>query len=85
MLDRAAGHRTDRLFKVRRKQARGQSRDKGLLAIAIFKWIKGLILILVGVGCLKLLHRNLADVLQTFVNELRVDPDNRYLGALLAN
>lgn len=69
---------------MKRKQTRRPSRDKGLLAIAIFKWIKGLILILVGVGCLKLLHRNLADVLQSFVSELRVDPDNRYLGALLA-
>ena len=50
----------------------------------MFKWFKGLVLLLVGVGFLKLLHHDVETELQALVDALRVDPDNRYLGALLA-
>lgn len=73
-----------RRFKVKRNQNGRRSRDKGLLAIAIFKWIKSLILILAGVGFLKLLHHDVETYIENLLNQLRVDPDNRYLGALLA-
>jgi uncharacterized membrane protein (DUF2068 family) len=55
-----------------------------LVALAVFKWFKGLVLLLIGVGFLKLLHHDIETELQTLVDALRVDPDNRYLGALLA-
>ena len=58
--------------------------DKGLLTLALFKWFKGLVLLLVGVGFLKLLHHDIEAELRALVDALRVDPDNRYLGALLA-
>jgi uncharacterized membrane protein (DUF2068 family) len=58
--------------------------NKGLLALSLFKWFKGLFLLLVGVGFLKLLHHDVETELQVLVDALRVDPDNRYLGALLA-
>jgi uncharacterized membrane protein (DUF2068 family) len=58
--------------------------DKGLLTLALFKWFKSLVLLLVGVGFLKLLHHDLETELQALADALRVDPDNRYLGALLA-
>ena len=41
-------------------------------------------LFLVGVGFLKLLHHGVAATVHPWVNALRIDPDNRYLGALLA-
>ena len=69
---------------MKRKKKGGQNRDRGLVAIAIFKWFKGLILIAVGVGFLKLLHHDVETYVQNLLNEFRVDPDNRYLGALLA-
>jgi uncharacterized membrane protein (DUF2068 family) len=59
-------------------------RDRGLLAIALFKWFKGALLLLLGFGCLKLLHRDVAGVFEGLADQLRVDPDNRYLGALLS-
>jgi uncharacterized membrane protein (DUF2068 family) len=64
----------------------GQShgRDKGLLALAVFKWFKGLVLLLVGIGFLKLLHHDVETYVEDLLNQLRVDPDNRYLGAFLA-
>jgi uncharacterized membrane protein (DUF2068 family) len=60
-----------------------RNRDKGLLAIALFKLLKGALLIVLACGLLKLLHRDINEVLEGFVNKMRVDPDNRYLGALL--
>src|SRR5438270_5500612 len=59
-------------------------RDRGLLAIALFKWFKGSLLLLVGFGCVKLLHRDVAGVFEALADQLRVDAGNRYLGALLS-
>ena len=61
-----------------------RNRNKGLLAIALFKWFKGALLILLAFGFLRFLHRDLGEVFEDLANRLRVDPDNRYLGALLA-
>lgn len=57
---------------------------KALLAIAIFKWFKGALLILFAFGILKLLHHDVGELLESLANKLRVDPENRYLGAVLA-
>ena len=68
---------------MKRDKKNKRSRDKGLLALALFKWFKSLVLFLVGVGFLKLMHHDIEADVQALVNDLRVDPDNRYLGALL--
>ena len=54
-----------------------------LLAIAIFKLFKGVVLFAVGVGALKLLHRDVGEVVSHWVDVLRVDPDNRFIHRLL--
>jgi uncharacterized membrane protein (DUF2068 family) len=64
-----------------RSERRPASRT--LLAIAVFKLFKGVILVAVGVGALKLLHRDLADTVLHWVEVLRVDPENRFIHALL--
>jgi uncharacterized membrane protein (DUF2068 family) len=69
---------------VKRNAKKKQSHDKGLLTLAIFKWFKGLVLFLVGVGFLKLMRHGVAATVHPWVNALRVDPDNRYLGTFLA-
>jgi uncharacterized membrane protein (DUF2068 family) len=56
---------------------------KGLLLIAIFKLVKGVLLLAVGVGALKLLHRDLALSITHWVDILRVDPDNRFIHRLV--
>jgi uncharacterized membrane protein (DUF2068 family) len=73
-----------RQLNMERDKENKRRHDKGLLALALFKWFKGLVLLLVGVGFLKLLHHDIETELQTLVDALRVDPDNRYLGAILA-
>lgn len=50
----------------------------GLMAIGIFKLIKALLLIVVGIGILKLLHHDVVDVLSRWVGLVHVDPDNKY-------
>jgi uncharacterized membrane protein (DUF2068 family) len=60
-----------------RKEARG------LYLIAAFKMFKGLALLAVGVGALRLLHRDSAKVVQYWVDLLRVDPENHYIHKLI--
>lgn len=54
-----------------------------LLTIALFKLAKGLLLFAVGVGTLKLLHHDAAEIISGWVNFLRVDPDNRFIHGIL--
>jgi uncharacterized membrane protein (DUF2068 family) len=54
-----------------------------LLLIALFKLIKGILLLAVGIGALKLLHRDIAQTVAHWVDILRVDPDNRLIHRLL--
>jgi uncharacterized membrane protein (DUF2068 family) len=66
-----------------RRPARRQNSSRTLLLIALFKLIKGLLLVAVGIGALRLLHRDVADTVMHWVNILRVDPDNRFIHAAL--
>jgi len=68
---------------MKQRQKGGRGRDKWLLAIAIFKWCAALVLVLVGIGFLKLMHKDIETLVMLWADQLRVDPDNRYLGALL--
>jgi uncharacterized membrane protein (DUF2068 family) len=54
-----------------------------LLLIALFKLIKGLLLLAVGIGAVKLLHRDVAETVSGWIDILRVDPDNRYIHGIL--
>jgi uncharacterized membrane protein (DUF2068 family) len=57
--------------------------SRGLLLIAAFKLLKGLALLAVGIGAHTLIDRDLAAVVEHWVNVFRVDPNNHYLHALL--
>src|SRR5438270_10450610 len=64
----------------RRSQSHG---DATLLAIAIFKFVKGAVLLALTCGALTLFHKDVAAQVEHWVDQLRIDPDNRYIGALL--
>ncbi len=53
------------------------------MLIAVFKLIKGALLIAVGIGGLKLLHRDVSEVVGQWIDALRIDPNNRYIHRLL--
>jgi uncharacterized membrane protein (DUF2068 family) len=57
--------------------------SRGLLLIAAFKLIKGLALLAVGIGALKLLHKDVAAEISQWIDVLRVDPHNHYIQLLL--
>src|ERR1700739_1926876 len=50
-----------------------------LLLIALFKLFKGILLLGVGIGALRLVHKDVAEVVMHWVDVLHVDPDNRYI------
>ena len=58
--------------------------SRGLWLIAVFKLLKGLALLAIGIGALKLLHKDVASEVERWVNYLRVDPQNYYIHKLLA-
>jgi len=57
--------------------------DRWLLLIAVFKLIKGILLVAAGIGALRLLHRDVADLVERWIDVLRVDPDNRLVHSVL--
>ena len=54
-----------------------------LWVIAIFKLIKGLLLLATGIGVLSLLHKDVANVVAHWVSAVGVDPDNHYIHKVL--
>lgn len=63
--------------------ARREKIDRGLEAIAIFKLVKGALLLIVGTGAAKLIHVDVYDLALQWVEVLHVDADNRYIHWLL--
>jgi uncharacterized membrane protein (DUF2068 family) len=64
------------------KQAKTSS-SAVLVLIGIFKLLKALLLLVVGIGAIKFLHRDLASATIHWVQLLRVDPDNRFVHGML--
>ncbi len=60
-----------------------RSPDRALWLIGGFKLAKGLLLAAVGVGALHLLHKDVADVVAGWFEQVHVDPDNRYADRVL--
>ena len=59
------------------------SHSRGLRLIAVFKLLKGFALLALGIGALKLLHKDVAAVIEHWINMFQVDPHNHYINKLL--
>ena len=57
---------------------------KGLRLIAVFKLAKGLLLLAVGIGAIKLLHKDVSELATSWIAAIRIDPDNRLIHGLIA-
>jgi uncharacterized membrane protein (DUF2068 family) len=57
--------------------------SRGLRLIAAFKLFKGLLLFAVGIGAVKLLHKDVAFEVERWADLFRVDPNNHYIHHLL--
>ncbi len=56
---------------------------RALRVIGIFKIIKGTFILAGAVGMFRLMHKDVSEVLWHWIDILRIDPGNRYVGALL--
>ena len=63
--------------------AQSPSHSRGLLLIAGFKLLKGIALLAVGIGALRLLHKDLAAEIERWIGLFRVDPHNHFIHLLL--
>ena len=57
--------------------------DRGIRLIAYFKFFKGVLLVASGVGLLKLLHKDVVEVVNHWISTLHFDPDNRHIHDVL--
>jgi len=51
----------------------------GLIAIGVMKLMKGLALIIAGIGLLSLLHRDAAETVRHWIEYIRMDPHDRLI------
>ena len=67
-----------------RKRSRSSAQSSWvLILIGVFKLVKAVLLIVAGIGAIRLLHKDVADTVTHWIRILRVDPDNRFVhGAL---
>ena len=70
---------------ARQKQKSRQSEKSSfvLVAIAVLKLLKAALLIAIGVGAIRYLHKDLAAAAIHWAQVLRVDPDNRLVHGIL--
>jgi len=61
-----------------------KSNGRLLRLIAVFKFLKAAMLIALGVGAFRLLHKDVGDVVEHWAEALRIDPANRFVDAVLA-
>lgn len=66
------------------KTSQGRLHGRGLRLIAAFKLLKTCALIAVGVGALRLLHKDVAAIAEHWINVFQVDPHNHFIDLLLA-
>ena len=60
------------------------SDDRLIRLIAVFKFVKAALLIALGVGAFKLLHKDIGDILEHWIEALHLDPGGRMLERALA-
>ena len=56
-----------------------KTNDIWIILIGLFKLVKVVSLVIVGIGAIRLLHRDVATSVTHWVEALRLDPDNQYI------
>ncbi len=56
-----------------------KAHGRGLRVIAAFKLLKGLALLALGIGALRLLHKDVEAIVVHWINVIQVDPHSHYL------
>jgi uncharacterized membrane protein (DUF2068 family) len=61
----------------------GQRHNRLLLLIAVYKFFHALVFIAVGIGAHRLLHKDIADQIETLARHLRFNPESRLVNFIL--
>jgi uncharacterized membrane protein (DUF2068 family) len=69
--------------KASTKQSSKESFSFVLFLIGLFKLFKAALLIVIGIGAIRFLHKDLSSSVLHWAQVLRVDPDNRYIHGTL--
>jgi uncharacterized membrane protein (DUF2068 family) len=62
---------------------KARSHHTGLVVIAVFKVVKGLLLLFLGLGLLKLVHAEIATLFSLLIEALHLNADSRLIHALV--
>jgi uncharacterized membrane protein (DUF2068 family) len=57
--------------------------SRGLRLIAAFKLLKGFALLALGIGALRLLHKDVEGIVEHWINVFQIDPHNHFIDLLL--
>jgi len=66
------------------KSGKPRTHGRGLRVIAAFKLLKGLALLGLAIGALRLLHKDVEAIVVHWINVFQVDPHGHYMQLLLA-
>jgi uncharacterized membrane protein (DUF2068 family) len=68
-----------------KQRSRQSSKSSSLVLVLIgtFKLFKALLLIVIGIGAIKFLHKDVVSTVMHWTQVLRVDPDNRFVHEML--
>ena len=65
-------------------KSKSKNNDIWIILIGLFKLLKAISLLIIAIGLLKLLHRDVATVVTHWVERLRLDPDNEHIHRALS-
>lgn len=57
--------------------------NKGLVLIAVYKLLQALLFVAIGVGAMRLLHKDIDDVLAQIASDLRFNPESKFVNFVL--
>jgi uncharacterized membrane protein (DUF2068 family) len=66
-----------------RTQRSGSRHDQWLIIIGVFKILEGTLFVLLGLGIVRLLHRDIGDMLLRLAMSLRIDPESHFVNLVL--
>ena len=72
-----------RLVQVQERTEHATVHDRGLLLIGLFKLGKAILFLLLGIGAIHLLHKDLGDEVMRMAASLKFDPESKFVTLLL--
>lgn len=67
---------------LRTRRARS-SHDQWIIAIGVFKLLQAVLFILLGIGAIRLLHKDLMSVTEHFILAMRFNPESHFVNLVL--